>query len=60
MSSIFLLLIRFGYCIGHGHGYIDVVLVWLMLYALLMHWSLLELCSCQCMLFYGLQDVVYV
>jgi hypothetical protein len=45
---------------GHGRGYIDVVLVWLMLYALLMHRFLLELCSCGSMLFLGLQAAVHV
>ena len=45
---------------GHGHGYIDVLLVWLMLYALLMHWFLLELYSCGSMPFYGFQAAVHV
>lgn len=60
MSSILLLLLYFGYSLGHGRGYIDVVLVWLMLYALLMHHFLLELCSCGSMLFWGLHADVHV
>ena len=45
---------------GQGRGYVHVVLVWLLLYALLMHRFLLELCSCGSMPFYGLQAGVHV
>ena len=54
------MLLCFGYFLGHGRGYIDVVLILLMLNALLMHQFLLELCSCGSMLFWGLQAAVHV